>query len=61
MEKGMQELIDLAKPLLGEISLGQPDASAGSVAAALRAASGKIYTGICLDLCRDAQGTGNGN
>lgn len=51
MDKGIQNLIELAQTLLGEFKLGQPGTSAGSVAAALRTTSGHTYTGICVDLC----------
>ena len=44
------ELLDHARALLGEFSLATPDCSAGSVAAAIRAKSGKIYSGVCLHL-----------
>jgi cytidine deaminase len=44
------ELLDHARSLLGEFSLATPDCSAGSVAAAIRAKSGKIYSGVCLHL-----------
>lgn len=44
------ELLAHARALLGAFALATPDCSAGSVAAAILARSGKIYTGICLDL-----------
>ena len=44
------DLLAHARTQLGEFILARPDCSAGSVAAAIRAKSGKIYTGICLDL-----------
>jgi cytidine deaminase len=43
------ELIDAACRLQGEFSLGA-DFTAGGVGAAVRSRSGRIYTGICLDL-----------
>ena len=43
------ELIAAARRLQGEFPLGA-DFSAGSVAAAVRGRSGRLYTGICLDL-----------
>jgi cytidine deaminase len=46
----MQPLIDLARPLLGEIALGRPDMSAATVACAIRSASGRTYTGVCVHL-----------
>jgi cytidine deaminase len=50
MDNDVRELIDAATPLLGEIVLSRPDLSAATVAAALRTRSGRIYTGVCLDL-----------
>ena len=46
----MQSLIDLARPLLGEIALGRSDMSAATVACAIRSASGRTYTGVCVHL-----------
>jgi cytidine deaminase len=43
------ELIAAARRVQGELSLGA-DFSAGGVGAAVRGRSGRIYTGICLDL-----------
>ncbi|HEY0008614.1 MAG TPA: cytidine deaminase [Tepidisphaeraceae bacterium] len=48
MDDTMQSLIDLARPLLGEIRLGRADMSAATVACAIRAASGRTYTGVCV-------------
>ena len=48
MPSNIQMLIDLARPLVGEITLGRPDMSAGSVAAAILTTSGNTYTGICV-------------
>jgi cytidine deaminase len=42
-------LIDAARAVVGEFRLRE-DFSAGSVGAAVLAANGNIYTGICLDL-----------
>jgi len=50
MDSSSSGLLGHARALLGEFSLGMPDCSAGSVAAAIRARSGKIYTGVCLHL-----------
>jgi cytidine deaminase len=44
----MQILIDIARPLLGEIILGRPDMSAATVACAIRSVSGRVYTGVCV-------------
>jgi cytidine deaminase len=43
------ELIAAARRVQGEFSLGA-DFAAGGVAAAVRGRSGRLYTGICLDL-----------
>ena len=48
MQAKMQMLIDLAQPLVGELVLGRPDLSAGSVAAAILTTSGRTYTGVCV-------------
>jgi cytidine deaminase len=45
----IRDLIAVARRIQGEFSLGA-DFSAGSVAAAVRSRSGRLYTGICLDL-----------
>jgi len=45
-----EELIEEATRFLGEFSLSDHGSSAGSVAAALLTRSGKVYTGICIDL-----------
>jgi cytidine deaminase len=45
----ISELIAAARRVQGEFSLGA-DFSAGGVAAAVRGCSGRLYTGICLDL-----------
>jgi cytidine deaminase len=43
-------LIAEARKHLGEFALGIPGASAASASAALLAASGRVYTGVCVDL-----------
>jgi cytidine deaminase len=45
----ISELIAAARAVQGEFSLGA-DFSAGGVGAAVRGRSGRLYTGICLDL-----------
>ncbi|MFN3650700.1 MAG: cytidine deaminase family protein [Armatimonadota bacterium] len=45
----IDELLKAAEAVYGEFSLGR-DFSAGSCAAALRTRSGRVFTGICLDL-----------
>jgi cytidine deaminase len=50
MDKQVQELIDIARPLLGKIVLRCEDFTAATVAAAIRTRTGRIYTGVCLDL-----------
>ena len=47
----MQSLIDAARPLLGVVPLSRPDMLAANVACAIRSASGRIYTGVCVHLC----------
>jgi cytidine deaminase len=49
MEHARSELIDAARAVCNEFKL-RKDFTAGSVGAAIRAANGKIYTGICIDL-----------
>lgn len=49
MSSEICELIDAARRVQGEFSLGA-DFSASGVGAAVRSRSGRIYTGICLDL-----------
>ncbi|HEX3048557.1 MAG TPA: cytidine deaminase [Bacillota bacterium] len=46
----IQQLITEAKKYVGEFKLTSEWRSAGSVAAALLSASGKIFTGICIDV-----------
>jgi cytidine deaminase len=43
-------LIAAARDCLGEFTLSREQLTAGGVAAALETASGRIHTGICLDL-----------
>jgi cytidine deaminase len=43
-------LIAEARRMVGQFALSDPDWTAGSVAAALVTVSGRVYTGICLDL-----------
>lgn len=43
-------MIELARPLLGEIALARSDLSAATVACAIRSASGRNYTGVCVHL-----------
>lgn len=44
------DLIAEAQKHLGEFALGAPGTSAASASAALLAASGRVYTGVCVDL-----------
>jgi cytidine deaminase len=48
MDNAVQFLIEQARPLLGELTLGRPDSSAATVACALRSRSGRTYTGVCV-------------
>jgi cytidine deaminase len=43
------ELIDIARPLVGRMKLAT-HSEAGTVACALRTSSGRIATGICIDM-----------
>jgi cytidine deaminase len=43
-------LIEAAREIAGRFALSEPRLTAGQVGAALRARSGRIYTGICIDL-----------
>ena len=45
----IRELVSAARRVQGEFSLGA-GFSAGGVGAAVRSRSGRVYTGICLDL-----------
>ncbi|MFH1707100.1 MAG: cytidine deaminase [Planctomycetota bacterium] len=49
MEDGLQALIDAARSVCGEFALAE-DFTAGAVGAAILTESGRVYTGICLDL-----------
>jgi cytidine deaminase len=49
MDQRIIKLIEIARPLVGEISL-RDDCNAGTVAAAILTRSGNIYTGICVHL-----------
>jgi cytidine deaminase len=44
------ELIAAARNVVGEYKLSEDHCSAGSVGAALVTRSGKVFTGICIDL-----------
>lgn len=44
------QLINAARPLVRNLTLGRPDWDAASVAAAIRTPAGNIYTGICIHL-----------
>lgn len=48
-DQAIARLIQTAQALVGEFNLGYNN-TAGSVAAAVMGASGRIYTGICLEL-----------
>lgn len=47
---GPQVLVEKAREYVGEFSLATEYASAGHVSAAILSGSGKIYTGICIDV-----------
>ena len=49
-ELSISDLIASAEAVLGTFELRKPSFTAGSVAAALQAGSGKIYTGVCIDV-----------
>jgi len=49
MDEITSKLIEAARSVCGEFSLGN-DFSAASVGAAIRTAEGNIYTGVCIDL-----------
>lgn len=46
----IQELIEAARSLQGAFTLSRPDFSAASVSAALKTASGAVFTGVNIDL-----------
>src|SRR5687768_1919867 len=48
MDDLVQSMIALAQPLLGEIALARADMSAATIACAIRSASGRTYTGVCV-------------
>ncbi len=50
LESDVKELVDAARAVQGAFELSEPDFGAASVGAALRTASGAIYTGVCVDL-----------
>jgi len=50
MNPRTQELIDIARPLVRNLTLGRSDFSAATVAAAIRTPSGNVYTGVCIHL-----------
>ncbi len=50
MNPNFQELVDAARPLVRNLTLGRPDHDAASVAAAIRSSTGAIYTGVCIHL-----------
>jgi len=49
-DPGREDLIAQARRLVGEFELVKPSLTAGAVAAALQSGSGRLYTGICLEL-----------
>ena len=49
-DESIRELIEAARHVQGRFTLREDSLEAGCVGAALRSASGRIYTGICLDL-----------
>ena len=48
MHSGVSDLLDVARPLVGEMVLGREDMTAATVACAIRTRTGKIYTGVCI-------------
>ncbi|RBP46404.1 cytidine deaminase [Roseimicrobium gellanilyticum] len=50
MNPRTQELIDIARPLVRNLTLGRSDFSAATVASAIRTSSGNVYTGVCIHL-----------
>ena len=50
MNADRETLVAQAKALVGEFALTKPSLTAGAVGAALQSSSGRIYTGINLDL-----------
>ncbi|MFC2078062.1 cytidine deaminase [Candidatus Bipolaricaulota bacterium] len=49
MDAARQELIETARALVTEMSLGDGN-SAGGVGAAIRTVDGNVHTGVCIDL-----------
>ena len=49
MDEIVSKLIETARSVCGEFSLGN-DFAAASVGAAIRTAEGNIYSGVCIDL-----------
>ena len=50
MSADRESLVERAKALVGEFALTKPSLTAAAVGAALESSSGRIYTGINLDL-----------
>lgn len=46
----MKQLVETARGLAGEFPLARPSFTAAAVGAALLAANGKIYSGVCVEL-----------
>lgn len=44
------ELIERARPLVTNLTLGREDYSTATVAAAIRSTRGNVYTGVCIHL-----------
>ena len=50
MSPADRELIELARPLVTNLTLGREDYSAATVAAAIRTSRGNVFTGVCIHL-----------
>ena len=50
MTAAHDELIQIARPFVRDLTLGREDFSAATVASAIVSTSGKIYTGVCIHL-----------
>jgi len=50
LEPQLNELLEAARSVEGTFELSGSDRTVASVGAALRTASGNVYTGVCLDL-----------
>jgi cytidine deaminase len=50
LEPDVEQLIEAARAVQGGFALSERGFTAGTVAAALRTATGAIHTGVCLDL-----------